>query len=73
MTIEKEIIKELAIKYGVTMEKIENLITLQHKFVGHIMSKEADREKDYFPSIRVLGLGIFYCPKYLPSKIKKKE
>jgi len=68
MTIEKELIKSLARKYGITQAQVEELVYSQHRFLAHVMSKKSDRESLYFPSVRILGLGIFYCS----EKTKKR-
>ena len=68
MSKEHELIKKLATKYGVSMAQVEEAIYSQHRFIAHVMKNEADRDTMYFPSIRVIGMGIFHCP----DKIKKK-
>jgi hypothetical protein len=76
MTTDREEMFKLAQKYGCTMEQVESLIKAQYKFVGDIMAKESDRDRIHFPSIRVVGLGIFYCSdkvKFTLNKIKNTK
>ena len=68
MTVEQELIRSLAKKYNINIEQAEEIVYSQHKFLAHIMKNKSNRDKIHFPSVRIIGMGIFYCP----DNIKKK-
>lgn len=67
MTEEDKLKKALAKKFGISIAKTREVISLQDKFVAHVISQEADRDLCNFPSVRLPGFGLFYCP----DKVKK--
>lgn len=69
MTREDELKKQLAEKYGITLGHMREIVSLQDKFVAETISKEVNRETGYFPSIRLPGFGIFYCPERKRKKL----
>lgn len=71
MTVEHDLKKQLAKKYNVNLGQIEEIISSQSAFIAEVMSRKADRENYKFPSVRVPGLGVFYCPDYLVRKFKE--
>jgi len=73
---ERQLIKSLAKKYNLTTHQVQNIIYSSHKFVEHVIKDKSDRKNSHFPSVRVLGLGIFYCPpdvKYSITKYNKQK
>lgn len=73
MTVEHDLKKQLAKKYNLTLAQVEEIISSQSAFVSEVMSKKADRSNYKFPSVRVPGLGVFYCPDYLVKKFKELD
>jgi nucleoid DNA-binding protein len=76
MTFEQEIIKDIAKKYNLTMQQVEDIVYSQHRFVAHVMKDVAIRDEIYFPSVRLMDFGIFYCPekiKYVLTKNKNES
>lgn len=74
----KEVAKNNNINAGEAQEIIECILG---SFPKHIMSKCSDREKGYFPSIRIPFFGVFhvsprkkyYLDKMTELKKKKKD
>jgi hypothetical protein len=76
MTTENELIKRLAKKYGITMQQVNDIVYSQDRFTVHIMENVADRDEVYFPTVRRIAMGIFYCPdkvKYALNKLKDED
>ena len=71
MTIENDLKKQLARKYGITLKQVEEIISHQHKFVAKVIGEMSDRDKLYFPSIRLPGFGVFYCPESVKEKLRE--
>ena len=73
MTTEHNLKKQIAKKYGVTLRQVEEIIASQEEFIATVIGKYSDREKLYFPAIRLPGFGTFYCPEYLKKIFKEKR
>jgi len=68
MSKEDNLKRQLAKKYGVSIAQIREAVKLQDKFVAHVIKNEVNREEGYFPSVRLPGFGLFYCPEILKKK-----
>ena len=71
--VEKELIKQTAKKHNLTQGQVEEMLNLQFRFVAHVIGKKSDRSELHFPSIRVMGLGIFHSPEFIKEYYKKKQ
>lgn len=71
--IEKELIKQIAKKYHLTQGQVEEMLNLQFRFVAQVIGKKSNRDELYFPSVRVMGLGVFYSPEFIKEHYKKKQ
>jgi len=72
----KQIITELAEKYGISKDQVRDVIVGTFRAVKYYMGSAPDRDNLYFPTIRVKGLGSFACPddmKYVLDKIVNKR
>ena len=66
----KQIIKNIAKQENLTIPEVELIIDSQFSLLADVM-KMSDREKLYFPSIRLPYLGIFYSPEWRIEQLKK--
>ncbi len=71
MTSEEKLKRQLAKKYGINLGQVREAVRLQEKFVAHVLTNEVDRKEGYFPSVRLPGLGLFYCPETKKQKLKE--
>ncbi len=71
--ISKKIIKELSEKYDISYERMLELQESPYHFLKYVMTDEVDREKYIYPSVRIMGLGIFHCPDYVKEKFKRQN
>lgn len=67
----KEELKLLAKEEGVTVQQLKEIIYLTFKFIRQII-KSANKELLYFPSIRLMNVGIFHVTKARQNKFKEK-
>jgi hypothetical protein len=56
----KKIIKELSIEFKIPESDIEDIVKTPFFTVAETI-RNSDRETIDFPSIRISGLGLFYC------------
>lgn len=70
MTDKDKLLRNLAKRYNVSMQQARD-IEDSLSFVAHIMKEKSDRDKAYFPSVRIPSLGIFYCPEKFKNKLKE--
>lgn len=76
MTKEENLKKQIAKKYGINLAQVKEIVSCQDKFVADVIGKKSDRDTLYFPSIRLPGFGIFYCPDYkkkIFTKLKEEN
>lgn len=66
----KDIIKNIAKQEGLTIADIKEVMEAAPGFVTEIM-RNSSREDYIFPSVRVLDLGLFYCPGWKIEQFKK--
>lgn len=66
----KKIIKELAIKYNLTMQQIEDIIDAPFKFQAYIMKNKFSVDKKEFPTVMIPNFGRFYVSEYKQNKLK---
>ena len=71
--VSKQLIKELAKKNNISVEAMMEIQEAPYQFLRYVMSHEVDRERYIYPSVRILGLGIFHCPDHVKEKFKKKD
>jgi len=57
----KEIIKELALKYNMSIEDMTQICKAPLDFATHVIREKPNLDEGYFPSIRIQGFGVFYC------------
>jgi len=67
----KEELKIYSKEHNITLEQLKELVYLVFKFVRSKI-KSADSTKDFFPSVRVMGLGVFYVTPFKRKRIKEK-
>jgi nucleoid DNA-binding protein len=70
---DKELIKKLSRKHNITQAQVEEMLAAQFKCIADVISKKSDRETYHFPSIRVIGLGMFHSTEYIKEFYKKKD
>jgi len=69
----KVLFKELAKKYDLTLEQLEEIFEAPFRLQVENMKKRCDRRKLTFPSLRIPYFGIFYCPEWHKQRLKKKN
>lgn len=67
----KEELKIYSKKHNITLDQLKELVYLVFKFVRSKI-KSADATKDFFPSVRVMGLGVFYVTPFKRKRIKER-
>lgn len=67
----KTFLKALSEEFDLPMETIREIVESPYLFHVNVMKHECDRESLTFPSTRVEGLGIFYCPPFVKERLKK--
>ena len=60
----REIIKNLSIKYNISIQEIEKIVSSPFKLQVKVM-REGDRDTQDFKSVRIKNFGIFYSPDWL--------
>ena len=65
-------LKQLSLKHNVHQDAIKELVYLIFKFVRTIIDS-ADRDKEYYPTIRLMGLGIFFVSKHKQKRLRDKR
>jgi seryl-tRNA(Sec) selenium transferase len=73
MTVEQELKKQLAKRFNIRVGQVEEIVASQGSFVVEVMSRKSDRATYKFPSVRVPGLGLFYCPDHVIKNFKKMD
>ncbi len=71
MTKEEALKKQLAKKYKLSLSQVREIVSIQDRFVAEVIGKKSDRDKLYFPSVRLPGFGIFYCPEKAKEAFRK--
>lgn len=66
----KEEIKNISLEHNVTKEAINELVYLVFKYIREII-RSADKEKEYYPSVRLFGIGIFFVSKNRQRRLKE--
>ena len=56
----REIIKTIAKEEGVSIADVENVLNVHFEFVRYAQSQLVDRDKGFFPAIRLPNFGVFY-------------
>lgn len=57
----RDIAIQLSKKYNIPLPDMIRICEIPMDFLADTMSKKADKKSLYFPSVRITGLGIFYC------------
>lgn len=57
----KEILKQLAIKYNISVEEMNQICRSPLDFTALVIKDKSDLSEPYFPSVRITGFGVFYC------------
>lgn len=68
--ISKQVIEELSETRGISFIRMKAIQDAPYRFLRDVMSNKVDRENSVFPSVRILGLGIFHVPEYVIKKFK---
>lgn len=66
----KDELKQYSIKHNITLAQLKEVVYLVFKFVRTKL-RSAEVSKDYFPSVRVMGLGVFFVSTFKRNKIKR--
>ena len=67
----KALISSLAKEMNLSQEEIEKVYEAPFALMAIVMKHRCDREKLYFPSLRVPYFGIFYCPPWNKKRLQK--
>jgi len=67
----KEEMKFVGKAKGVSYKQITEIVRLTFLFIRKVLTS-ADAENGYFPTIRVMGLGVFFIPKKTQKRMMKK-
>ena len=67
----KEFIKIITKKYRLSIEEVKEIVSSPFEFSSYIMENVSDRDKLYFPSIRIPNFGIFYTPDYVKERLRQ--
>ena len=70
MIEQERLLKELARKYGISLQQARD-IEDSLKFVATVMKDKVDRDTSFFPAVRVPFFGLFHCPERVLRHIKK--
>ena len=68
----KDEIRNISLEHNVPQDKIRELVYLVFKFIREKIAS-ADREKEYYPAIRLFGIGIFFVTKARQRRIKEAK
>lgn len=69
----RKLAKIYANEKGLKLEDVLDVINVPFDFFAHIMKTKCDREKIYFPSVRIPYWGIYYSPDWMRKRFKKKK
>ena len=69
----KNLINSLAKEMNLNVEDVERAYEAPFALQAILMKYRCDREKLYFPSLRIPYFGIFYSPPWIKRKLKKKN
>ena len=74
----REVIGSIAKEENVTRQQVEDIVNVHFEFVRHVQSQLLDREKNYFPTVRLPNFGSFYVSENMKKRLiehnnKKKE
>ena len=67
----REIIKSIAEREGLTREQVWEILVSYFDFVKHAQANLLDREKNFFPTIRLPNFGVFYIPERTQERLAK--
>ena len=68
----KEEIKKYSKENNITIEQVKEVVYYVFKFVRNII-KSADSNNIHFPSVRVMGLGIFYVSNSKKRRLQERK
>jgi len=66
----KDYVKQLSSELGLTQEQIWDIVKSPYYYQTHIMREVADRWTNYIPTVRIFGVGMFYCSGFNRKKLK---
>ena len=67
----KEELKTYSKKHNINLLQLNELVYLVFKFIRNKI-KSADSSKDFFPSVRVMGMGVFFVTTHKRNRLKKE-
>ena len=67
----KDELKLISIEENISVKDLKEVVYLVFKFVRNIL-KTANKNRGYYPAIRVMGLGVFHVTKAKQNKLNKK-
>lgn len=70
MSLERDIIHKIGLKYGLSDEEVVELVRLSYKYVVTII-ESGDRKKVEFKNVKMPGLGTFYVSDKFKNYYKK--
>jgi hypothetical protein len=69
----KSLISSLAKEMNLNIEDVERVYEAPFALQAIIMKYRCDREKLYFPSLRIPYFLIFYCPPWNKERLQKRR
>jgi hypothetical protein len=69
----KSLITSLSKEMNLKIEDVERAYEAPFALQAILMKYRCDREKLYFPSLRVPYFGLFYCPEWHKKRLLKKN
>lgn len=57
---------------GLKLEDVLNAVNIPFEFFAHIMKDKCNRDKVYFPSVRIPYWGIYHSPEWMRKRFKKR-
>lgn len=58
----RQIIRELSIRYNLTMAQVEEIVKSPFEFQVDVMKHKCDKFNLVFPTVRIPGFGVFVFP-----------
>ena len=69
----KKLINDLAKELNLNISDVERVYNAPFELMAIVMKYRCDRDKQYFPSLRIPYFLIFYCPEWNKKRLLKKN
>jgi hypothetical protein len=69
----KSLINKIAYEMGLNISDVEKAYKVPFELQSIIQRYRCDREKQFFPSLRIPYFLIFYCPDWRKKRLKRMQ